>query len=166
MDRPVFALAASGADLYAGGWFTTAGGAPANRIAKWDGSSWSALGSGMNNDVQALAVLGSDLYAGGNFRTAGGKVSAYLAKAEIVLPANPITPQFLDGGDFVVRFAGSPGITYTIEYTEDVWPANWQKAANITAPSTDEGLGVGVFEFRDSTAAASHRFYRAVYPAY
>ena len=45
----VYALAvdASG-NLYAGGDFTTAGGVSANRIAKWDGSSWSALGSGMN----------------------------------------------------------------------------------------------------------------------
>ena len=39
-----------GPALYAGGDFTTAGGVAANRIAKWDGSSWSALGSGMNDD--------------------------------------------------------------------------------------------------------------------
>ena len=37
----------SGTDLYAGGYFTTAGGVTANNIAKWDGSAWSALGSGM-----------------------------------------------------------------------------------------------------------------------
>ena len=56
----------SGSDLYAGGGFTTAGGIAANYIAKWNGSSWSALGSGMNGDcVYALAVSGSDLYAGG-----------------------------------------------------------------------------------------------------
>ena len=44
----VSALAVSGSDLYAGGDFTTAGGSAANYIAKWNGSSWSALGSGMN----------------------------------------------------------------------------------------------------------------------
>ena len=37
--------------LYAGGEFTTAGGNAANDIAQWNGSSWSALGSGMNGDV-------------------------------------------------------------------------------------------------------------------
>ncbi|HOB97331.1 MAG TPA: SUMF1/EgtB/PvdO family nonheme iron enzyme [Verrucomicrobiota bacterium] len=59
-------------NLYIGGSFISAGSVVANRIAKWDGSSWSALGSGMNNRVWALAVSGSDLYAGGYFTTAGG----------------------------------------------------------------------------------------------
>ena len=44
----VYALAVSGGTLYAGGEFTTAGGIAANYIAQWNGSSWSALGSGMN----------------------------------------------------------------------------------------------------------------------
>ena len=35
--------------------FTTAGGVSANKVAKWNGSSWSALGSGMNSTVRALA---------------------------------------------------------------------------------------------------------------
>src|SRR5439155_15264474 len=72
----VYALAVSGSALYAGGYFATAGGRRVNGIAKWDGSGWSPLGSGMNDDpaVSALAVSGSDLYAGGQFTTAGGRV--------------------------------------------------------------------------------------------
>jgi len=66
----VYALAVSGTDLYAGGQFTTAGGVPAY-IAKWDGSVWSALGSGIPGYVDALAVSGTILFAGGNFRGAG-----------------------------------------------------------------------------------------------
>src|SRR5258705_538185 len=57
-----------------------AGGSAANSIAKWDGSSWSALGSGLNGYAQALAVSGSDLYAGGNFTTAGGIAAKNIAK--------------------------------------------------------------------------------------
>src|SRR6266702_3317320 len=70
----------SGSDLYAGGFFTMAGGTAATNIAKWDGSSWSALGSGMDDGVSALAVSGSDLYAGGGFTTAGGSAANYVAK--------------------------------------------------------------------------------------
>jgi hypothetical protein len=73
------ALAASGSSVYAGGGFTTAGGVAATNIAKWDGNSWSALGSGVNNGVAALAVSGSVVYAGGNFTTAGGVAANSIA---------------------------------------------------------------------------------------
>ncbi len=75
MNFYVNALAASGSTLYAGGDFTAAtnsGGAAVNAtyVAQWDGSSWSTVGEGLNNDVDALAVSGSTLYAGGSFTTA------------------------------------------------------------------------------------------------
>ncbi len=68
-------------NLYVGGAFTTAGGVTANHIAKWDGSAWSALGSGMNDSVFALTCDSSgNLYAGGYFTTAGGVSANYIAK--------------------------------------------------------------------------------------
>jgi hypothetical protein len=76
----VLALAVSGNTLYAGGDFTTAGGIASTNIAQWNGSSWSALGSGMNGRVSALAVSGSTLYAGGNFTTAGGIAASSIAQ--------------------------------------------------------------------------------------
>lgn len=76
----VSALAVLGGELYVGGLFTTAGGVPANCIAKWDGISWSALGSGMSITVQALAAWGNELYAGGEFTTAGGSVANRIAQ--------------------------------------------------------------------------------------
>ena len=52
-----------------------------NRIARWDGSAWSALGSGMNSTVKALAFDNSgNLYAGGYFTTAGGETVNRIAK--------------------------------------------------------------------------------------
>ncbi|MGA1701651.1 MAG: hypothetical protein ACO4BY_11045 [Candidatus Nanopelagicales bacterium] len=73
MNNTVYALVTDSAgNLYAGGSFTTAGGAPANRVAKWNGTSWSALGTGMNNNVTALATdSAGNLYAGALFTTAG-----------------------------------------------------------------------------------------------
>ena len=81
----VYALAVSSRDLYAGGNFTIAGGAPARNIAKWNGSSWSPLGSGLgdsqgNPSVQALAASGANLYAGGRFTTANGSQVNYIAQ--------------------------------------------------------------------------------------
>ena len=48
MNSSVFALTLMGTDVFAGGNFTTAGGLTVNYIAKWNGTSWSALGTGMN----------------------------------------------------------------------------------------------------------------------
>jgi hypothetical protein len=76
----VNALAVSGSTLYAGGAFTSAGTNVANNIAQWNGSSWSALGSGVNSQVNALAVSGSTLYVGGDFSTAGGSAANYVAQ--------------------------------------------------------------------------------------
>jgi hypothetical protein len=83
MNNWVYALALDGSGtLYAGGDFTTAGGTPANRVAKWNPltSTWSALGSGMNSSVWALTVSGSTLYAGGVFTEAGGAAANHVAK--------------------------------------------------------------------------------------
>jgi hypothetical protein len=73
------ALAVYDNKLIAGGYFATAGGVSANYIASWDGSSWSALGSGMDDYVSALAVYDNKLIAGGVFTTAGGVSANYIA---------------------------------------------------------------------------------------
>ena len=67
-NNAVRAIAVSGSDVYVGGLFADlAGIAEADRIAKWDGSAWSALGGGAQNTVFAIAVSGSDVYVGGLF---------------------------------------------------------------------------------------------------
>ena len=74
----------NGPALYAGGTFTTAGSVAANRVAKWDGVSWTALGNGVSNWVEALAVFddgrGPALYVGGNFSSAGGVGASQIAR--------------------------------------------------------------------------------------
>lgn len=63
-------------DVVAAGQFTTAGGVTCNGIARWDGSSWHAMGGGVpgaHTPVFALAVLpNGDLVAGGAFPTMDG----------------------------------------------------------------------------------------------
>lgn len=75
-----------GEALYAAGTFTTAGGVNAERIAKWNGTTWSALGDGMDNPVfgltstQSISSIGPALYAGGSFLNAGGLSTKYIAR--------------------------------------------------------------------------------------
>lgn len=76
----VMALSVHNNKLYAGGFFTSAGGIPANHIAEWNGTSWSALGSGISNIVYSLTSYNGDLIAGGLFLSAGGNPANHIAK--------------------------------------------------------------------------------------
>jgi len=74
----------SGPALFVGGTFTAAGGVPATRIAKWDGSTWSALGDGLSGTVQGMAAYddgsGEALYVVGNFTASGAMPLNHIAR--------------------------------------------------------------------------------------
>ncbi len=63
-------VAGENGDVFIGGEFYAAGSVAAARIAKWDGTNWSALGGGFDNTVYGLAYdpVNHRLYAGGTFR--------------------------------------------------------------------------------------------------
>ncbi len=67
-------------DLYAGGDFTDMDGVKCNNIARWDGTSWHACGTGLTGpsgaNVYSLGVYNNKLYVGGSFEYAGG-ISSY-----------------------------------------------------------------------------------------
>lgn len=76
----------NGPVLYAAGSFTQVGSISANRIARWNGASWSPLGLGLNGTVKALVVHddgsggGPALFAGGSFTTAGLVAASQVAR--------------------------------------------------------------------------------------
>ena len=79
VDNSVFEVTADGnGGVYAGGLFTTAGGQSSVGIAHWNGTTWSALGSGVDSFtspyVSAIEVNSSDVYVGGSFDDAGGVI--------------------------------------------------------------------------------------------
>jgi len=80
MNSYVSSLTVYNGELIAGGLFTIAGGVSANRVARWNGSSWFALGAGMNGDIRALTVYNGELIAGGDFTQAGGVFVNYIAR--------------------------------------------------------------------------------------
>ena len=99
LNGGVRALAVSGSYLYVGGDFTDAHNGvlalpSADYIARWDGSLWSALGTGAGNGslnlpVFAIAVSGTDVYAGGKFYDVNNKGAV------------------LTAADYIARFDGS-----------------------------------------------------------
>lgn len=161
-DPHVYALALSGGELYAGGSFTNAGGIAADFIAKWDGSKWSALGSGVacymagyEPRVSALAVSDSELYVGGNFTIAGGRVSAYVANA-VINPGNWLQLQFGVPGPNTntLTYVGVPEAQYLIQFATNLTSSPWFTLATNTAPVNGRGM------VQDPTATDSQRFYR------
>ncbi len=71
--------------LIAGGYFTTAGGVPANKIAKWDGTSWSAMGGGfdgvgIDEYVKSAMSWNGTFFAGGAYTQAEGGPMNYIAQ--------------------------------------------------------------------------------------
>ncbi|MBO2009356.1 T9SS type A sorting domain-containing protein [Hymenobacter negativus] len=83
-DTDVRVVVRAGNDIYIGGNFSVVGSAAASRVARWNGSSWANLSSGVtgaNSVVFALAVApNGDLYAGGHFTQAGGVLANNVAK--------------------------------------------------------------------------------------
>ena len=71
-DLPVFALAPSGATVFAGGLFHVIGGYARQHIAQIDGGVATAWAPDVNDEVDALAVSGGLVYAGGYFSQVGG----------------------------------------------------------------------------------------------
>lgn len=76
-------------ELIATGGFDTAGGVQVNKIARWNGTRWAPLGSGLTNESgfasenrggYALAVYRGDLIVAGFFDFAGGVPAVNLAR--------------------------------------------------------------------------------------
>jgi hypothetical protein len=79
---------------------------------------------------------------------------------------NVVHGPLIDGTDFVVRFAGIPGETYTVEHSAAP-TGPWTKLENKLAPADNSlGFGVGVFEVREDTSGSEAGFYRTVHPSY
>jgi hypothetical protein len=65
-------------DVVVGGWFSAVDLTPAAYIARWNGSTWSALGAGTNGNVLALCPLANgDLLVGGQFTSPAAGIARW-----------------------------------------------------------------------------------------
>ena len=111
----VLNIAAFGTTLVVGGGFTVGfHGAPANYVAAWNGSSWSALGSttALNGYVDAFGVQGADLIVGGGFTDAGGvaeadRIARWNGSAWSALGSNGFGNGALNADVYAIAVSGS-----------------------------------------------------------
>lgn len=155
----VYGLAATDCEVFAAGEFGRANspainsGDVVNYIARWDGQTWSPLGSGLNNHGYALAIARSNLYVGGLFTMAGGEVSGYAARAII-----PVTLIFLRGslavsnGYFQARLTGPENASVIVDSSADLF--HWTPIATNT-------LLTGGWQLSLPISMPEPRFYRA-----
>jgi len=66
-------------DLYVGGTFTQMGGVSAQRIAKWNGTTWSSVGGGITSgfmpNVSQMSIYNNELIVVGDMSQVGGNLS-------------------------------------------------------------------------------------------
>jgi len=91
-----------------------------------------------------------------------GHGSQNMTVSVTVGPGNGTSPNLLgqavDGGNFVLKFAGYPGESYTVETNPVVGPG-WVKLENVTAP------GDGIILLTNAMGTNS-LFFRTVWPSY
>jgi hypothetical protein len=84
-------------NIYVGGTFTGA----ISYVAKWNGTTWTAVGTGVNGPVYSIAIKSaSDIYFGGSFSTAGGNAALNVAR--------------WDGGQWLALGSGFNGIVRSL----------------------------------------------------
>lgn len=173
----------TGTKLYVGGSFTTAGGITANRVARWNGVNWSAVGSGFNDTVEALRVLefgsGPKLHATGSFSQTGptfitrvavwtgaswASVGAGLNGGGMDVAAFDLGsgPELFVSGSFVVSSAPASLLRFTGGAWTVVAPQLQDPAAALAV--FDDGTGPALYVGSCPFAAPDNRFLSRVRP--
>lgn len=126
----VYVLQVYNGDLYAGGGFTHSGESEVNYIARWNGSEWEALNTGVNGIVMTLEVHGNKLIAGGRFTETvfvtdideGTFIGSYTIFQQEPAPSGSVVGEFSNGWlfnneqEFVAEFVKeSTGRSFSAE---------------------------------------------------
>ncbi len=144
MVRPIGSVAGAVRDLavlangnlLAAGEFTAVDGAPLSFLARYDGTTWSALGAAPNGAVDRVLVLSNgDVIVGGRFTAIGGQPMARLARwngtawsavgggvdGAVRTLALGASGELIVGGDFTV--AGSTPASHIASWDGIAWSA-------------------------------------------
>jgi len=120
-------LAGNGVQLFAGGVeITEVGNISATNIAAWNGSTWSALGSGVigpfGGQVYSLLCDGGDVLVGGYFDSVGGGSANHFALWHV-----PHSLSISQTGNELSLSWPSTGTNYVLEAKGNVTVTNWSE---------------------------------------
>lgn len=126
-------------NLIAGGYFTTAGGVPAQKIAKWNGTTWSAMGGGFDGNgideyVKSATVWNGIFFAGGAYTQAEGGPMNYIAQWYEA----PSTPPTASINSSSTAICANDCITFADASTNSPTSWTWSFPGAVTTSSTDQ----------------------------
>ena len=149
----------TGPALYAGGHFSWAGGSSTGRVAKWNGTSWESLGSGIaptSGPCETLSVFddgtGPALYAAGEFTMAGGVPANRIARWDAsgwsdvgggVTGVSIHTLAFFDQGTGPALYAGGRFYSAGGVFVSSI--AKWSCGSTISLTATQAAPGSSVY---------------------
>lgn len=157
-------------NLIIGGSFTTAGANSfaANSIVSWDGTNFTALGTGMSTTgigVKSIVEFKGELYAGGDFTGAGAANAKFIARwngtvwdslsgggvNNIVYALCTHNNELYAGGTFTM--AGSMGAYYIAKYGTQVTSAveNTKEESNSLTVYPNPSNGNFIIKFNEKT---------------
>lgn len=130
IDAPVYALAALGSRVFAGGSFSRIGTEDHLRCASWtEVQGWSPMGGGTDGPVLSMFAWNNVVYVGGAFQSTGGGTGPYFARwadmASPVFTTHPLSQNGELGGVVTLTAAATVAIgTPTYSWRFNGQPVN------------------------------------------
>jgi len=157
----IMAMTMRDGQLYAGGFFTNTGGQDIAALARFDGTNWTRLGSGLRRwgigaapQVRALAWQDNALWVGGFFPAAGNKAAASIARWVAQPNIRLAAPNPTGNQSWQIRASGVAGLRFTLQTS-----INLQEWVDRTSGEGD----TDTWEFLDTQSyLTDQRYYRSV----
>jgi hypothetical protein len=149
----VSALTVYGGELVVGGTFVTAGGISVNRVARWNGTTFQPMGSGLLFTPSAFMNFGGELVAVG-----GGPTSRWNGSTWSPLGAGPSNGRALAvyGGQLIVGGTFPSAGAMMTPYL-----ASWSSPLPLLSVSQPQGAGTLV-EVADRRLIPGHEYFNFV----
>ena len=148
----VFSLYQSALGFFAGGTFFSIGGPTGNYIARWNGSSWVQVGTGINNSVVTMIDYGGNLVAGGWFTTAGTD-SVHLIASWNGANWSPIGSGFVGVATYALAVYGGNLIAGGEGFSGNNFISRWNGSSWTTLGAGTNGIVLALLPFNGKLIA-------------